>query len=342
VRTKIVFLKICCCLFISSSLLCCIPANEHINKPVLQVNNTTLTLLEYSELLSISLSKLDLMTVKNPKIKSIYENKILSEEIIKILIFEDLIKNQITISENEISSALKQLQEQYQSPLAFKEALASQSISKETLQKRLTEELKFKAFFQKLQSQIIPPTEADCLDFYNQKKSEYLTPEKIDLYQIVTKKKEQAEELLDHLKKKKSEFTQLAILDHLKQKKSEFTQLAIQFSIGPESVHNGHVGWIERGQVTYFDPAFNLKPNQFSSVIESPFGFHILMTNEKIKKRQLTFEQVKDKIFRLLIEEQEQGLFLKWLNETLRVSKIKKDDRLLKSVKITTEVTREN
>ncbi len=325
-RTKIVFLKICCCLFISSSLLCCIPANEHINKPVLQVNNTTLTLLEYSELLSISLSKLDLMTVKNPKIKSIYENKILSEEIIKILIFEDLIKNQITISENEISSALKQLQEQYQSPLAFKEALASQSISKETLQKRLTEELKFKAFFQKLQSQIIPPTEADCLDFYNQKKSEYLTPEKIDLYQIVTKKKEQAEELLDHLKKKKS----------------EFTQLANQFSIGPESVHNGHVGWIERGQVTYFDPAFNLKPNQFSSVIESPFGFHILMTNEKIKKRQLTFEQVKDKIFRLLIEEQEQGLFLKWLNETLRVSKIKKDDRLLKSVKITTEVTREN
>ncbi len=293
---------------------------------MLQVNNTTLTLLEYSELLSISLSKLDLMTVKNPKIKSIYENKILSEEIIKILIFEDLIKNQITISENEISSALKQLQEQYQSPLAFKEALASQSISKETLQKRLTEELKFKAFFQKLQSQIIPPTEADCLDFYNQKKSEYLTPEKIDLYQIVTKKKEQAEELLDHLKKKKS----------------EFTQLANQFSIGPESVHNGHVGWIERGQVTYFDPAFNLKPNQFSSVIESPFGFHILMTNEKIKKRQLTFEQVKDKIFRLLIEEQEQGLFLKWLNETLRVSKIKKDDRLLKSVKITTEVTREN
>jgi len=127
------------------------------------------------------------------------------------------------------------------------------------------------------------------------------------------------------------------LLEQIKNKKRSFEDLAKNYSIGPESINEGLVGWVEEGQISIFDNAFKLKPGQLSSIVESPYGFHIFKVERKEPKQQLQFSEVKDKIFNILVSEQEQGLFLKWLDERLRKIKIKKNDQLINALIIETK-----
>jgi parvulin-like peptidyl-prolyl isomerase len=287
---------------------------------VLIVDNSEYKLSDFTKDLALRLSQLNLLTSKNPSVIQVLKNRLLSDFIITQLIKEDLESQKIYITESEIDEAIKKLEEPYQSSLSFKEELLNSNVSEKQFRELVANELKVKKFFSKLQLQIQPPTETECLEFYNRKRGEYYLPLRIYLKQIVVKEKHQAEE----------------ILTALKDKSNSFEDLAKKYSIGPESVNGGIIGWVEENQISIFDPAFKLKPGHVSNPVESGFGFHIFKVEKKAPKQQLKFAEVKDKIFHILLEEQEQGLFLKWLDERLRRIKIKKDDQLMNALIVET------
>ena len=61
---------------------------------------------------------------------------------------------------------------------------------------------------------------------------------------------------------------------------ADFAELATRLSQDPGSAaHGGLVGWTARGQLVkeYEDAAFALKDGEFSGVVQSPFGYHIIL-----------------------------------------------------------------
>lgn len=290
------------------------------DSPILKIDETELGLKDFASHLARRLSQHDILSAKNPAIVQVHKNRVLSDFILQHLIQEELQTQKIEVAQKEVDAVIKNMQSQYLSDFAFQKELVAANLSVPQLQEQIRNELLLKKFFSNLQLQITPPSQEDIRAFYNRNKGEYFTPQRAYIRQIVVKEKHQAEDLLAELRSKKK----------------DFSELATQYSIGPEALNGGLIGWAEEGQIDIFEPAFKLRPGQISSVIESAFGYHILKVERKEAKKQLAFDEVSARIAKTLLAEQEQGLFLKWLNERLRRVSIKKNDALIKSLIIET------
>ena len=93
-----------------------------------------------------------------------------------------------------------------------------------------------------------------------------------------------------------------SILERLK-KGEDFATLAKDLSEDPSNKdRGGDLGFFTRGQMeeAFESAAFALKDGEFSDVIRTRYGFHILRVEERRPERQQPFEEVRDSIARSL------------------------------------------
>jgi parvulin-like peptidyl-prolyl isomerase len=87
-------------------------------------------------------------------------------------------------------------------------------------------------------------------------------------------------------------------------KGEDFSKLAKEFSLDTEtSANGGELGWISPGKTNSeeFEKAlFALKAGEPGDIVETPFGFHIIMVDERREKRSATFEETREYILNRL------------------------------------------
>jgi peptidyl-prolyl cis-trans isomerase D len=142
-------------------------------------------------------------------------------------------------------------------------------------------------------SQSISITDTPVQSFYNSHLDQYRTPERVHARHI----------LLSTTNKPKEEVPKIQAQaeDLLKQIKAggDFAELAKKNSQDPGSAQKGgDLGWVSRGQMVknFEDAVFSLKENQYSSVITTEYGFHIIQVLEKQAPRVQPLDEVKNQI----------------------------------------------
>ncbi|MGH9645170.1 MAG: peptidylprolyl isomerase, partial [Bryobacteraceae bacterium] len=138
----------------------------------------------------------------------------------------------------------------------------------------------------------IQVTDAQLRAAYSNSLDNFRMPERVHARHILLKTEGKSDAEKKALKAKAE--------DLLKQLKNgaDFAELAKKYSDDGSKDQGGDLGWFVRNQmVPEFDSvAFTLKPKEFSGVVTSQFGYHIIQVLEKDPAKLKPFEEVKDEL----------------------------------------------
>ena len=138
-------------------------------------------------------------------------------------------------------------------------------------------------------------SEADLQAYYQQNKSRYVLPGRVFLNHILVNAPQGASQADRSAARERAQ----ALADKLKDNPAGFAELAKTESQDIGSAKDGgRLGWVSRGSLpAQLESAiFSLVPNQVSSVVEGPDGYHIFLATEVEAERGETFEQARAKV----------------------------------------------
>lgn len=97
----------------------------------------------------------------------------------------------------------------------------------------------------------------------------------------------------------------------------DFASLAKEFSTCPSKEKGGELGTFTRGQMVkeFEDAVFNNEVGAITEPVKTQFGYHIIKINDKNEGRDLSFDEVKDKITAQVRRQKEQALYNEKITE---------------------------
>jgi len=153
--------------------------------------------------------------------------------------------------------------------------------------------------------------------WYDEHRGDYAKPERAQVRQIVVEERTKAEELHARL-----------------EQGADFAALARANSLAPEAPAGGELPPFALGELPEaFDRAFELEPGRISSVIESPYGFHIFLLERKIPATTPTFEELSEKLAAELGQRHLEELRREWLRSLRKSAEIQLNNRLLETLR---------
>lgn len=129
---------------------------------------------------------------------------------------------------------------------------------------------------------------------YDENPSYYKEPAKVKASHILVRTKEEAKAILDELKKG-----------------ADFAQLAKTKSIDPGTAEKGgDLGYFSTGQMTeaFEKAAFALSVGQLSGVVESEYGYHVILCTDKKAEKMPTLEEARETIIQKIKGEQAKNI----------------------------------
>jgi parvulin-like peptidyl-prolyl isomerase len=290
-----------------------------VNRTVIEVNGTAITTKTFAERLARHLRNRDPLTVKDPQLLERAKADLADALVLQLIAEQWAAKNGVAVKKEDVDRRISEVRAEYADELAFRKMLADENISMEIWREELQQSLLRKRVYEKITAAAAEPSEAEIKALFETSKKDFQRPARIRLRQVVLEKEEDAKRVFEEI-----------------QKGREIGPIAKQFSIMPEASEEGDTGWIEKGILEVFDQAFKLGVGGKSKIVKSAYGWHIYQVIGKEPERKLTLEQARTSLVRDLKERRAQSDFARWLEGQIRLSTVKRDDAILKSISLST------
>jgi len=289
------------------------------DQAVIQVDDRSLNLKEFSDRLSRQLKNFDALAAKDPAQVDRARQTVIQDYLMESLFSRFATGKNIEVVESEWDQEVNEIRSGFPDDTSFRRALAEENLSLSEWRDKIKFLLLQKKVFNTFQKNIQAPTDEEMKRYYDENKERFRHPERVLLRQIVVDDLGKAQDLHQEIKKRK------------------FSELATQYSIAPEAKNGGLVGWVERGSIDVFDKAFGLSVGGAASqVLESTYGFHIFKVEKKEPAGFRKFDEVKSLISKILIGQKEQKEYTQWMDEQLRSSRVSINRDLINSLKVET------
>lgn len=203
---------------------------------------------------------------------------VLEYMIIEILIEQKAKEQNITVKPEEIDKEIDELK-----PTA--ENLSKMGMTIEELR----QQVECQILMEKIVSKAVIVTEKEIRDYFERYKANFAKPEEIKASHIVLRTEVEAKAILSQLKAG-----------------ADFAELARKESIDPTTKEKGgDLGFFSRGKMipAFEEAAFALEAGEFSEVVETPYGYHIIKVDEKKPAQEPNLELVREEIRKTLTEQ---------------------------------------
>lgn len=180
-----------------------------------------------------------------------------------------------------------------------KEELAGMGIDFEKWKSDLWEELMMQRLLTREVYKRVSVSSAEVRRYYQANPQEFEKPEQVRVRQIVTDTEVEAKKALTAL-----------------QSGADFAAVAREKSTAPEAANGGDLGYFAMGEMPgEFNVVFGLPKNGLSSIVKSPYGYHIFKLVDKRGAGKQGFDEAYKGIAERLKQEKEDKRYKQWLKE---------------------------
>ena len=262
---------------------------------VIVVGSRQITTDELSQDMKFISSGMDMLVLDNDRIR----DELIERVIDHYLILEYGKQKKISLSEEELESALKEITKEYTED-RFQEALLRGYSDFEQWKNQLKEQLLVDKIITRVSERIVRPSRQDIEQYFEKNKDEFRSPPMVRFMQIVTRNREQTHDLLKQL-----------------HNGEDMSSLARKYSTGPEAENGGEVGWVALGSLheSMEEVIFSMAPGKISPVVKTPYGFHIFKVLSVRQGGMKELGEVHQEIESSLLEQRREVFINKWLQE---------------------------
>lgn len=315
----------------------------HQNDAIVKVNGQAITQGQFDKLFDKAASNSMFaqmgMDIKNDKKGFLYlmiKDKVVNELIVKALLEQEMAKRKIEVSKEDTDRELRLIMDKVGSKEKFNEILKQNGISSSQFKKDLAEEVKMKKLVRMISK--VEITQADAKKFYKQNVSKFKYPDKVRASHILiaanpeelkekfasdpankSMSQEEIQKMVDNEMAKKLEIAK-SVLAEVKKDPTSFDRVARSKSEDPTTAKKGgDLGFFSKQEMVepFSKAAFELKPNVISDLVQTPYGYHIILVKDRMQAGLEPYEKVESEII-LYLENQENVKVLEKLIESLK------------------------
>lgn len=213
---------------------------------------------------------------------------VLSEMINNSLVAQEAAKAGVEVTQERLDEEMAKIKENLGDQ--FEYTLSMYGMTEESLKTTLYQNL----LAYEISTKDIVVTDEQIATDYETNKDYYLEPAQVKASHILVRTKEEAQAVLDELKKG-----------------ADFVELAKARSIDTGTAENGgDLGYFGSGAMVeaFEKAAFALAPGQLSGIVETEFGFHVILCVDKKAEKMPTLEEARDKVIEKIKGEQAKNI----------------------------------
>ena len=199
--------------------------------------------------------------------------------------------------------------------------------------KDVIKQVKMKYYYDKYIVSKINITEKNQKEYYEKNEGKYSSPEKVRARHILISVKKNPLPVQITNAYNKAKLLRQRVLEG-----ESFAEIAAAESDCPSRAKGGDLGFFQKGQMVpeFEKVAFSLNKNEISGIVKTEFGYHVIQVTDRIQKRKLSFDEVKEEIKQELYSQQEKKLYNDLLTTLTNKYKVIKNDKVIK--KLTSEL----
>ena len=308
---------------------------------LIKINDTVITKKEYQKSYDAITSNamfaqmgIDLKKDTESTFALMMREKVVSELMVKALLDEEINKRKIKVTKEELEKAEQEIVSKFGSKEQFMQLIKVNGVTYDRFKKDLEEEIKLKKFVDSIA--LVSIGEAEAKKYYDENIDKFKFPKRVRASHILISanpelikadlKKENKDIADEELAKKVEEKVAAAreqaekLQKQVKADPTTFAKVAKENSQDPGSaVRGGDLGFFAKDEMVeaFSKKAFEMAPNTISEIVETPYGYHIIMVTDRTEAGTLSFEQSKKDIINYL-ESQDKVDILKNKIESLR------------------------
>jgi peptidyl-prolyl cis-trans isomerase C len=225
------------------------------------------------------------------------KREILESLIAHEVLYQESRKKGIEVEETAVDEQVEHIKKQFQEQGGFENMLKEMNITEEKLKVQFREGIAIQRLVDQEVIKRIELSDEETKDYYDKNPDLFKQPEKLQARHILIK----AEPAGDKAAKAKA-LKEIKDIQRKLKGGADFAELAKKYSQCPSSAEGGDLGEFGRGQMIkpFEDAAFALKKGEMSDIIETDFGYHLILAGEKKPETISEYPEVKDRIAQYL------------------------------------------
>ncbi|MDH3554779.1 MAG: peptidylprolyl isomerase [Deltaproteobacteria bacterium] len=246
--------------------------------------------------------------------RSQIKKQVLENLIARELLYQESQTKGIKVDQKEIEAQVTALKGRFPSEVEFKNALSTMNLTEADLRFQFERDLAIRKLLDDQIGDKVAVSEKESKAYYDNNLESFKKPEQVRASHILIKVDPGAEEA-----KKAEARTKIESVQAKLKKGEDFGALAKEYSEGPSGPKGGDLGFFGRGQMVkpFEEAAFSMKPGQVSGMVETRFGYHLIMVAERTPESTLSYEEVKDRLEQYLKQQKVQEAIAAYV-ETLQ------------------------